>query len=189
MASSIQLTPSTPVSFDLAQPAFYDPAALEAELDRQFTVCEGCRMCINYCDSFRTLLRRFDDHEQDATALSAAETKAVVDLCFQCKLCYINCPYIPPHQYALDIPRLFLRVKAVETRQAGLGLREGVLARVDLVGRLSSFAAPLVNAMNRFRPNRILMEKVLGVHRDRKLPAFAAQTFADWWRTRERTGR
>lgn len=186
MASGIQLIPSQAPSYDITRPEFYDPAALKAELDRQLTVCEGCRMCINYCDSFRTLLRRFDEREQDATALSAAETKAVVELCFQCKLCYINCPYIPPHRYALDIPRLFLRVKAVEAKRSGLALRERVLARVDLVGRLSSLAAPLVNAMNRFRPNRVLVEKVLGVHRDRKLPPFASETFADWWRARER---
>lgn len=189
MASGIQLVPSQPVSFDVRQPAFYDPAALKAEMDRQFTVCEGCRMCINYCDSFRTMLRRFDEHEQDVTALSLDERREIVDLCFQCKLCYINCPYIPPHQYALDIPRLFLRAKAVEARRSGLGLRERVLARADLVGRLSTLAAPIVNALNRFAPNRIVLEKVLGVHRDRKLPPFARETFVAWWRARERRAR
>lgn len=189
MSAHIQLVPTRAPSHDVTRPEFYDPAALQGEVDRQLTVCEGCRMCINYCDSFRTLLRRFDEHEQDVTALSAAERKEVVDLCFQCKLCYINCPYIPPHQYALDVPRLFLRVKAVEAKRRGLALRERVLARVDLVGRLSALAAPLVNAMNRFRPNRILVEKVLGVHRDRKLPPFAGETFAGWWRARERRTR
>ncbi|MDX2170305.1 MAG: 4Fe-4S dicluster domain-containing protein, partial [Deltaproteobacteria bacterium] len=37
--------------------------------------------------------------------LSNAEIDHVVDLCFQCKLCYPNCPYTPPHDFALDFPR------------------------------------------------------------------------------------
>lgn len=181
---AIQLTPSRPVSFDVTRPEFWDPAALETELTRQFTVCDGCRMCVNYCDSFRTMLRRFDEHDQHVEALTAAERKEIVDLCFQCKLCYINCPYIPPHHYALDVPRLFLRAKAVQARARGIPMRERVLSRVDAMGRLARLAAPLVNALNRFRPNRLVLEKVLGVHRDRRLPPFAGETFADWWRAR-----
>jgi glycerol-3-phosphate dehydrogenase subunit C len=188
MTSTVRLTPATPVSFDVTQPAFWDPAALKAELTRQFAVCDGCRMCVNYCDSFRTMLRRFDEHEQQVDALTPLETREIVDLCFQCKLCYMNCPYIPPHQYALDIPRLFLRAKALGARASGIGVRERVLARVDAIGRLARLAAPLVNALNRFRPNRVVMERVLGVHRDRKLPAFAGETFADWWRARQGGG-
>jgi Fe-S oxidoreductase len=181
----IRLTPPAPVSFDATRPEFWDAAALGAELTRQFAVCEGCRMCVNYCDSFRTMLRRFDEHDQAVDALTAAETGEILDLCFQCKLCYLNCPYAAPHQYALDIPRLFLRAKAVRARTAGIPLRERVLSRVDAMGRLARLAAPLVNTMNRLRPNRLALEKVLGVHRDRKLPPFAGRTFADWWRARQ----
>lgn len=188
MSSSVPLTPAAPVSFDITSPAFWDAAALKAELTRQYTVCEGCRMCINYCDSFRVMLRRFDAHEQQVEALTPAEDREIVNLCFQCKLCYLNCPYTPPHAYAIDIPRLFLRARAVQARQAGrLPLRERVLSQVDRVGRLSARFASLVNFLNRFRPNRVVMEKVLGVHRDRQLPDFAAETFADWWRARRRT--
>ena len=34
--------------------AYYDEAALDAELRRVFDVCHGCRLCFNLCDSFPT---------------------------------------------------------------------------------------------------------------------------------------
>ncbi|HWP34782.1 MAG TPA: hypothetical protein VNM66_04220 [Thermodesulfobacteriota bacterium] len=189
MSSSASPTPAAEAAFDLRSPAFWDPAALKAELTRQYAVCEGCRMCINYCDSFRTMLRRFDEHDQRVEALTPEEDREIVDLCFQCRLCFLNCPYTPPHPYAIDIPRLFLRAKAVQARQAGrLPLRERLLSQVDRVGGLARWVAPVVNALNRFRPNRVVMEKLLGIHRDRWLPDFAGETFADWWR-RRRGGR
>ena len=42
-----------------------------------------------------------------------SEQDQVVDECFQCKLCYINCPYVPgQHEWAIDFPRLMLRAEA-----------------------------------------------------------------------------
>jgi Fe-S oxidoreductase len=38
----------------------------------------------------------------------------------------------------------------------------------------------MANVMNRVRPFRILLEKAVGVHRDKLLPDFAAQAFDDW---------
>ena len=40
--------------------------------------------------------RRSTAHDdQDAARLTAAEQDQVVDECFHCKLCYVNCPYMP----------------------------------------------------------------------------------------------
>ncbi len=64
-----------------------------------------------------------------ARDLSHAEIDRVVDLCFQCKLCYPNCPYTPPHDFALDFPRLLLRWKAHRTRRAGRAAADAADAR------------------------------------------------------------
>ena len=56
--------------------------------------------------------------------LTSEEIDEVVDLCFQCKLCHLNCPYTPPHQFAIDFPRLLLRWKAQRVRRQGVPLRE-----------------------------------------------------------------
>jgi len=117
-------------------------------------------------------------------ALTDADRLRVVDECYQCKLCYNMCPYHPPHRFALDFPRLMQRTKAVRLKQ-GHGLwRDKLLARVDLVGTVSSWIAPLVNWLNRHRWNRKLLRALLGIHPDRRLPLFHLERFRDWWDNR-----
>ncbi len=46
--------------------------------------------------------------------MTPAQQDQVVDECFNCKLCYVNCPYIPgQHEWELDFPRLMLRAEQV----------------------------------------------------------------------------
>ncbi|NBN90869.1 MAG: ferredoxin, partial [Actinobacteria bacterium] len=106
------------ITYDPNHPKYLDEADVRAELTRVYDLCHGCRLCFKYCTSFPTLFKFVDKHDdQDAGKLTIAEQDQVVDECFQCKLCYINCPYIPgQHEWALDFPRLMLRVDAM--RQA-----------------------------------------------------------------------
>jgi glycerol-3-phosphate dehydrogenase subunit C len=122
-----------------------------------------------------------------ARDISNDEIDEVVDLCFQCKLCYPNCPYTPPHDYAVDFPRLLLRWKAQRARREGTPPALRVLRNPRLVGRLSSVAPRLarLGMSNRFA--RWGLEKVLGVHRRKRLPPIPRETFARWWRTRPAT--
>jgi Fe-S oxidoreductase len=76
------------------------------------------------------------------------------------------------------------RSKAVQVKRDGQSLQDRVLGHVDKVGRFASFFAPLVNWANGNRLNRWLVEKFLGVHRDRQLPAYAAETFEQWFSRR-----
>ncbi len=47
--------------------------------------------------------------------MTPAQQDQVVDECFQCKLCYVNCPNIPElHEWKLDFPRLMLRADAMQ---------------------------------------------------------------------------
>ena len=41
--------------------AWYDEAALEAELRRVYDICHGCRRCFNLCDSFPRLFDLIDN--------------------------------------------------------------------------------------------------------------------------------
>ncbi len=50
--------------------------------------------------------------------MTAGEQDEVVDECYQCKLCFVKCPYVPPHEWKLDFPRLMMRANAVR-RQEG----------------------------------------------------------------------
>jgi Fe-S oxidoreductase len=40
----------------------------------------------------------------------------------------------------------------------------------------------VANAANRVHPHRVLMEKAMGIHRDKLLPEFASETFPNWAR-------
>jgi len=47
--------------------------------------------------------------------------KSVIDLCTLCDMCFLTkCPYVPPHEFNLDIPHLFLRYRMAENA-AGRG--------------------------------------------------------------------
>jgi Fe-S oxidoreductase len=173
--------------FDPSSHGFFDPSAVERELRRVAGICHGCRRCEGLCPSFDVLFRALGRPEVDGEAdrLQPEDLGRFSDLCFECRLCTPHCPYYPPNRWEVDIPRLVLRDRAARVKHAGKPrLRERILASVDAVGRLSSAAAPVVNSVNDGRFARILLEKTLGVHRDRLLPTFAGETFLAWWKRR-----
>jgi Fe-S oxidoreductase len=171
------------MSLDLNNKSFWDASQLDVELKRVADICNGCRRCYNLCPSFNDLFGRLDTGSVDGDAgkLTAGDFKSITDLCYQCKLCYNHCPYTPPHRWEIDFPRLMLRSKAVETRNKGQSRQDRFLGQVDRLGKLGSMFAPMVNWLNRNRLNRWMMEKFLGIHRDRIVPSYASETFRSWF--------
>ena len=45
---------------DWEDPDFYDLAKIEAEMQRVFDICHGCRRCFNLCDTFPRLFDLID---------------------------------------------------------------------------------------------------------------------------------
>lgn len=119
--------------------------------------------------------------------LPLSVNQRVVDLCYQCKLCDPICPYTPPHEFAVDFPRLMLRHKAIDAREKGVPLQDRVLGDPDLIGGIGTILPSVANAVTNLRPNRVMMEHTVGIHRDRQLPAFASQTFLSWFKARHAT--
>ena len=154
------------------------------ELERVTDICGGCRRCYQLCTSFDYMLNTLDQHDGDAARMTSREHRKVVDLCWQCKLCFNHCPYTPPHRWDIDFPRLLLRAKASRAAAEGVTRQDRWLGNVDAVGTLGSSTAPLSNWANAFKPARVLLESVVGVHRDRNLPRFHHKTFARWFRER-----
>ena len=100
-------------------------------------------MCFKYCDSFPTLFSLLDDrYDGDVHRMSPDDVRAVMEPCFQCKLCEVQCPYTPRdgHEFQLDIPKLFHRYRAVTKKGARRSLRQRVLGDPDLRTRLSTGA-------------------------------------------------
>ena len=175
-------------TYDPKHPRYFDEPDLRGELTRVYDLCHGCRLCFNLCPSFPSLFDAVDRHDGDVDALSKPEQDQVVDECYQCKLCYVKCPYIPPHEWALDFPRLMLRAQAVRREQGGIDLTDQFLGRTDMIGKLSTAAAPVVNKITG-TPNslpRRLMEKTVGIAADRLLPPYARERFTTWFKRRNK---
>jgi glycerol-3-phosphate dehydrogenase subunit C len=175
-------------TFDIRTPEFWDRADVDGELRRVYDICNGCRRCLPLCPSFKVMFDRIDVDEVDGDVekLPARDVKEVVDLCYQCKLCYNHCPYTPPHRWAVDFPRLMLRARAADARANGVTLQDKFLGNADLVGKLGTATAPLSNWMNELGVHRAFMQWVAGIHRARNLPRFARQRFSRWFRRRRR---
>ncbi len=172
------------VAVEWDKPEYWDEKSLDRELRRQYDVCNSCRLCFNLCPGFPKLFESFDRDEVDTDPdkLSKAQVWEFVDLCYNCKLCFIKCPYTPPHKFLIDIPKLVMRARAVEVKNSGIELRDRMLSSPDEIGPVASKLAPLVNFANKNRANRVMMEKTIGVHRDKILPSFHAETFERWFR-------
>src|SRR5262245_18701041 len=173
-------------TLDIKSAEFWDLSAVDKELRRVYDICGGCRRCLPLCPSFKVLFDRMDVDavDGDIDKLPAADVKEVVDLCYQCKLCYNHCPYTPPHRWAVDFPRLMLRARASEARDKGVTFQDRMLGNADLVGKIGSLTAPLSNWMNEFAAHRALLQFVAGIHRDRNLPRFHRETFTKWFQRR-----
>ena len=160
---------------------FYDEAKLAAELERTFDICHGCRRCVNLCTAFPTLFDLVDSSKTlEVDGVSKEDFGKVVDQCYLCDMCYMTkCPYVPPHPWNVDFPHLMLRAKAVKFRKNEVRARDKLLSSTDAIGRLAAIpvVAQVVNAVNRNPAARSLMEKTIGVHRERRLPPYSPGTF------------
>ena len=117
------------ITYDPTHPKYFDEPDLREEMNRVYDLCHGCRLCFKYCTSFPTLFEIVDSkHDQQAHLMTPVEQDKVVQECFQCKLCDINCPYTPGqnHEWQLDFPRLMLRANAIKKRQGGRKIADQV---------------------------------------------------------------
>jgi Fe-S oxidoreductase len=117
------------------------------------------------------LMRVLLHADDPAKALPPASIREAADLCVNCKMCARECP---AH---VNIPKLMLEAKAAHAAEHGLDRADWVMARTEGFARLGSAMAPLTNALLGSRVVRWLLEKLLGVSRRRRLPAFAWPSF------------
>jgi glycerol-3-phosphate dehydrogenase subunit C len=165
---------------DWKSPAFWDQAKAEKELERIFDICHGCRRCVSLCTTFPTLFELVDASPTlEVDGVKKADYWKVVDQCYLCDLCYMTkCPYVPPHPWNVDFPHVMLRAKAIKFKQ-GTRFRDRLLTSTDALGKLAAIpvVAQSVNLVNQSSAARTVLQKVLGVHKDRELPPYAPRKF------------
>jgi glycerol-3-phosphate dehydrogenase subunit C len=167
--------------------AFYDLAAIEAEMERVFDICHGCRRCFNLCDSFPRLFDLVDEGPTgEVDGVAKADYDKVVDACTLCDMCFMTkCPYVPPHPFNVDFPHLMLRRRAADRRAKGGDFVREQLGETDRNGKLAKPVAGLANwaTSRKNKPVRAAMEAVAGIDRDAELPHWHGRTAEDLCRT------
>jgi iron-sulfur cluster protein len=161
--------------------------------------CIRCGACLNSCANFQTVGGHAFGGETYSGGIGGsweAGTKGIAyarfsDLCTGCSRCVPQCPV------RIDIPWLnvVLRQRLMQDDSgnkpsapgagpvAGLAedtnvpLQKLFFGRYDLSGKWGARFAPVSNVVNRLRPVRVVLEKVFGLDRRRRLPSFARNTF------------
>ncbi|HEY6359907.1 MAG TPA: tricarballylate utilization 4Fe-4S protein TcuB [Vicinamibacterales bacterium] len=76
---------------------------LTREGARVMTVCNACRYCEQYCPVFPAMEQRLTFAKTDLNYLA--------NLCHNCGECLYACQYAPPHEFAINVPGTFARIR------------------------------------------------------------------------------
>jgi glycerol-3-phosphate dehydrogenase subunit C len=101
---------------------------------------------------------------------------ASVDLCSACGICTQVCPQ------GVHVAEINTRARAKRAADHGVPLRDQLIARPTLAGRLGTPAAPVANRALANPWVRSLVDRTLGIDRRAPLPRFARRTFQSWAR-------
>jgi glycerol-3-phosphate dehydrogenase subunit C len=140
--------------------------------------CVKCTICETFCPfSQATPLfpgPKYVGPQAERYRAGAASPDVSVDYCSGCGICTRVCPQ------GVKIAEINSRARARLWEEQGIPLRNQLIARPSVLGRLGTPVAPLANWTLRNRPLRWVGERVLGVHRHAPLPRFAGRTFQRW---------
>lgn len=103
-----------------------------------------------------------------------------VDYCSGCRICNMVCPT------GVKIAEINARARAGMVEDVKFSpisrLRNNIVARSEVLGKIGQPIAPVANAVLGFKPARFLAEKVLGIAKEAPLPSFSRQAFTHWFR-------
>jgi len=139
--------------------------------ERQMRICNACRYCEGYCAVFPAMERRRTFTKADLTYLA--------NLCFDCRDCYYACQYAPPHEFAINIPRLMSELRAETYQQftwpefLSQLFKRNIFAvvAISVVATLIIFTAVLV-----LNGSNVLLARHLGEGSFYRVVPFAAMT-------------
>ena len=114
--------------------------------------------------------------ENGGDPLESEELDAALSNCLSCKGCTPECPS------NVNLALLKAELLYAAHQKHGMGLRERILSRPDILGRIGCGMPRLANAVLEFLPIRILMERTIGLSAKRTLPKYADECFDRWFK-------
>ena len=114
-------------------------------------ICNACRYCEGYCAVFPSMERRLAFPEGDLHYLA--------NLCHNCGECLYACQYAPPHEFAINVPRVFAQLRLDTYEQyawpralAGAFRRHGVATALGLSLAMTAVMLGVTAAMGNPEP-------------------------------------
>ena len=159
-------------------------------------LCHGCGGCRGpqettggvMCPTYRAEDEEILSTRGRANALRAAMTgdldagaadeefmTEVLELCIGCKGCSNDCPS------EVDLAKLKAELQYEHNQRHGTTLRDRLFANVERTASLGSRLAPLSNRLASLPGARGLLERTVGIARERELPTFAGRSFEEWF--------
>jgi len=138
---------------------------------RQMTICNACRYCEGYCAVFPAMEQR--------RIFSKADLVYLANLCFDCRDCYYACQYAPPHEFAMNVPKLMSELRAETYREYSWpALLSGLFKRNGLAVSLITFGAlaTIVFFVLMFMGRDVLLATHLGEGAFYRIVPYAAMT-------------
>jgi glycerol-3-phosphate dehydrogenase subunit C len=142
--------------------------------------CVKCTICETFCPFSQVTPLfpgpKYVGPQAERYRAGGASPDASLDYCSGCGICTQVCPQ------DVKIAEINSQARAQLWEERGIPLRNQLIARPSVLGRLGTPVAPFANRALRSRPVRRIAHRVLGIHRDAPMPRFAGRTFQRWAR-------
>ena len=186
--------------------AAFDPAmewAVDNGMQGMVELCHGCGGCRGpqettggvMCPTYRASEEEIQSTRGRANMLRGAISgelpddptddefvTEVMDLCIGCKGCKKDCPS------GVDMAKLKAEVEHAHHEEHGIDLRTRLLGSFESLAPLGSKLAPLSNLPGKLPGAGLVMEKALGIAKERDLPTFRSESLTDWFDARGGAG-
>lgn len=137
--------------------------------------CEACKELLHIsCVVFPEMFRLVDAACEIGEEITSDQLRHLASLCNFCAACPCS-----------EIRTAMIDAKTEYAEKYGLGFNIRAIENMDRIGRLGGAIPHLSNFLLRNRMTRSLIAQTMGIHRDRKIPYFAAENFPEWFRTKK----
>jgi glycerol-3-phosphate dehydrogenase subunit C len=145
-------------------------------------LCVKCNICTSHCP-VSNVTKKFPGPKfvgpqaqrfRNPKEISVDDS---LDYCSGCGVCTMVCPH------GVKVMEMNAKARYKLHQKKGIPLRNRVLGRSELLGKLASPVAPIANLMAHILPLRLLAESFIGVHRNAPLPPFSFETFRGWYKS------
>jgi glycerol-3-phosphate dehydrogenase subunit C len=158
-----------------------DPVTLSIWNQVQYTadLCVKCNICTSHCP-VAAVTDRFPGPKfvgpqaqrfRNPKEISFDES---LDYCSGCGVCTMVCPH------GVQVMEMNAKARYKLYQRKPIPLRNRILGRSAMLGRLASPVAPIANALFANPVVRWLAEWIMGIHRHAPFPSFSFETLRGW---------